>query len=104
MRHPAMRSKYRNVRTEVDGMRFDSKKESLYYRELKIQQACGTVHYFLRQVPFYLPGGVRYVVDFQVFYANGSVRYIDVKGKETAMFKTKKRMVEALYPIQIECS
>lgn len=57
---------------------------------------------FLRQVPFHLPGGVKYVVVFQEFHADGTVHFVDVKGMETAQFKTKKRMVEATYPVDIE--
>jgi len=56
-----------------------------------------------RQVPFHLPGGAKYVVDFVEFRADGTVHFIDVKGKETESFRAKKRMVESLYaPIEIE--
>ncbi len=62
----------------------------------------GDVLMFLRQVPFHLPGGVRYVVDFQEFHADGTIHFIDVKGMQTAEFKMKKKMVENLYPVEIE--
>lgn len=58
--------------------------------------------FYLRQVPFHLPGGVVYRVDFQEFHANGAVRFVDVKGHRTESYKAKKRMVEALYPVEIE--
>lgn len=96
-------NKYGAVATEVDGIRFDSKAEARYYVGLKDRVDSGRVLYFLRQVAIHLPGGVRYVVDFLEFHADGSVHYIDVKGVLTAQFKTKKRLVEALYPIKIEC-
>lgn len=100
---PAKRgSKYAAQPTEVDGIRFDSKAEARYYQQLKARVVAGEVSYFLRQVPIHLPGNVRYVVDFLEFWADGRVRYVDVKGVQTAMFKTKKRQVEALYPITIE--
>lgn len=100
------RHKYRAQRTEVDGIRFDSKAEARYYRQLLARRDAGEVLFFLRQVPFHLPGGVRYVVDFVEFLAPvseqaGLVRWVDVKGMETESFKAKKRMVEALYPIEI---
>ncbi|HEY4529359.1 MAG TPA: DUF1064 domain-containing protein [Luteimonas sp.] len=95
-------SKYAAQPTEVDGIRFDSKAEARYYQQLKARVAAGELAYFLRQVPLHLPGRTRYVVDFVEFWADGRVRYVDVKGVETAMFRTKKRQVEALYPIKIE--
>lgn len=97
-----LKHKYFAKPTEVDGIRFDSKKEAKYYGELKLLQKSGEVVMFLRQVPFHLPGGVIYRVDFQEFHRDGVVRFVDVKGFETAEFKMKKKMVEALYPIEIE--
>ena len=96
------RSKYGAIPTEVDGIRFDSKREAAFYSDLKLQQQAGVVAFFLTQVPIRLPGNTKYVVDFQIFYPDGRARYVDVKGKETQMFRTKKRQVEDLYPIEIE--
>lgn len=87
---------------ERAGIRFDSKKEANYYDRLKLREKAGEVVMFLRQVPFHLPGGVKYVVDFQEFHADGTVHFVDVKGMETAAFKAKKKMVEAMYPVEIE--
>ena len=100
---PAKRaSKYGAVPTVVDGIRFDSKAEARYYERLKLRVQSGEVLYFLRQVPFYLPGGTRYVVDFMEVHADGSIHWVDVKGVETQMFRLKKRQVESLYPVTIE--
>jgi dsDNA-binding SOS-regulon protein len=95
------RHKFGAVRTERDGMSFSSKLEAAYYDRLKLLQMAGEVSFFLRQVPFHLPGGVKYVVDYQVFYADGDVEFVDVKGMETPEFVAKKKMVEALYPVEI---
>lgn len=97
-----IRHKYKAVKTEADGIRFDSKIEARYYEQLKLRQRAGEVVFFLRQVPLHLPGSVRYVVDFQEFHSDGSVHFVDVKGMETTEFKTKKRIVESIYPITIE--
>lgn len=86
----------------LDGQTFDSQKEASYYRTLKGQMAEGRLLYFLRQVPFHLPGGVVYRADFMEFYKDGSVRVVDVKGHRTREYITKKKMVEALYPVTIE--
>jgi len=95
-------SKYNNVRTELDGIKFDSKKEAKYYLDLKIRVKSGEVVFFLRQVPFDLDGNVKYRVDFQEFHADGTVHFIDVKGMRTAMYILKKKQVESRYPITIE--
>jgi hypothetical protein len=104
VRHGFKRHKYgvspREKRT-ADGILFDSQLEMRVYKRLQLEKAAGVVLFFTRQSPFHLPGGVRYVVDFTVYYTDGSVKFIDAKGMETAEFKTKKRMVEALYPIEI---
>lgn len=94
-------SKHRNKPTERDGIRFDSKLEADYYDFLRVLRAAGEVLYFHRQVPIELPGSVKYRVDFLVFWTDGAVTYDDPKGKITPMFRDKKKMVEALYPITI---
>lgn len=94
--------KYRNVPTTVDEVRFDSKLEARYYQKLKALQAAGEVDFFLRQVPIHLPGGVTMRVDFLVFYADGRVSFQDTKGTVTRDWDNKRKMAEALYPIEIE--
>ena len=86
----------------VDGITFASKAEARYYGELCLSQKAGNVLMFLCQVPIRLPGGVKYVCDFVVFYPDGEIRWVDVKGRETDMFRLKKKQVEDLYPIEIE--
>ena len=41
------------------------------------------------------------VVDFVEFWADGTVNFIDVKGYKTPQYKRNKKLVEALYPIEI---
>ncbi|MCE5212652.1 MAG: DUF1064 domain-containing protein [Deltaproteobacteria bacterium] len=96
------KSKFHNVITEMDDMKFDSKKEAKYYSELKARVHLGEVKYFLRQIPLLLPGGIRYRVDFIEFWNDGSVHYVDVKGHRTDVYKMKKKLVESTYPIFIE--
>lgn len=63
----------------------------------------GEVLLIFRQVPFHLPGNVKYVCDFMVFWANGEITFEDVKGFKTAIYIAKKKMVEDLYyPIKIQ--
>lgn len=94
--------KFNAIKTTHDGIKFDSKKEGKYYLELKLRVQAGEVVFFLRQIPFYLPGGVTYRVDFQEFHSDGTVHFVDVKGMRTKDFIMKKKIVENLYPVEIE--
>ena len=97
------RNKYNAQPTYRDGMRFDSKKEAEFYDMLKLQKESGFVVLFLRQSRFDLPGNIKYTCDFQVFYSDGTVKFIDVKGFSTKSFLRSKKMVEELYwPVEIE--
>ena len=86
----------------VDGILFDSQKEAQYQKKLKLLKLAGDVSHWHRQVIFDLPGNTKYRVDFQVFWSDGTVRYIDVKGHRTKEFIRAKKQVEALYPVEIE--
>jgi len=94
-------TKYHAILTECDGIKFQSKKEAKYYRELQARVHAGEIKYFLRQIPFRLQGGVKYVVDFMEVWTDGSIHYVDVKGCRTPMYKMKRKMVEAAYPVRI---
>lgn len=96
------RHKFNAVKAESDGITFSSKAERAYYNRLKYLQQSGEVIFFLRQVPFFLPGNTKYIVDFQIFYADGTISFVDVKGVSTPMFTLKKKQVEDIYPIIIE--
>lgn len=97
-----IRHKFGARKVERDGIKFDSKKEARRYDELKLLVRAGKVLFFLRQVPFDLPGGIKYRIDFLIFWADGTVTFEDVKGFRTKDFIMKKKMVEDLYPVEIE--
>lgn len=94
--------KFRAKSVEYDGERFASKLEFRFKQHLDLLIKNGEVIFYLMQVPVRMPGGTKLIVDFQIFYANGCVRFIDTKGIETDSFKIKKREVEAIYPFKIE--
>lgn len=100
MKYP--KHKYNAKKTEIDGIRFDSKKEARYYQELLLRQRAGEIVFFLRQVPFHLPGNVRHVIDFVEFHTDGTVHIVEVKGYDTPQGKMKRKMVEDVYPVKIE--
>ncbi len=87
---------------ETDGLKFPSKMEARYYHKLKMLQQSGEVLFFLMQVPFILPGNIRYRCDFQIFWSDGHVSFVDTKAYETPVSMNKIKQVEALYPVQIE--
>jgi len=97
--------KYRNEPTYVDGIRFDSKKEARHYQGLCLLKKAGAVEWFDRQVryPLTVCGekvGV-YVADFVVRYSDGRAEVQDVKGVRTPVYKLKKRLMKAIYQIEI---
>lgn len=114
LRLPARRSKYAAIRTSVDGIVFASKKEAARYGELKLLEKVNRIRRLELQPKF--PIEVRgtkvctYVADFQyqVFDIDeggfsGRWRTVveDVKGIKTAVYRLKKKMVEATYGIRI---
>jgi hypothetical protein len=100
-------NKYRNVKTLVDGITFDSKKEAKRYSELKILEKAGEISR-LRSQPKYLlqPSyqngtkkirAIHYIADFE--YNNKYCETIveDVKGMKTDVYKLKKKLFEYIY-------
>ena len=100
--HKFNNHKYKAKPTIVDGIKFGSILEADYYRTLKFRVSAGIVTFFLRQVPFHLPGGVVYRVDFQEFHSDGTIHFVEIKGFPTPEWKIKYKQVEALYPVTIE--
>lgn len=96
-------NKHGASKVQHDSITFDSKAEGLRYLLNKQRIAQGLLAYQLLQVPLRLPGGVKYVVDFIEVGIDGQLSYVDVKGQVTQLFRTKKKQVEALYPIKIQC-
>ncbi len=90
--------KYKNKKTEVDGIVFDSKAEAKRYEELKLLKKHKLIQGFARQPSFLLPGNIRYRPDFIVCDLNGEITVEDVKGFETKEFKLKKKLWEESYP------
>lgn len=99
--------KYKAIPTVYRGMRFASKLEAGYCRQLDEMKERGEIEYYLRQVPFPLPGGVKYLCDFMMVINCGGdglkhLRYVEVKGYETRMGEMKRKQAEEIYGIEIE--
>jgi hypothetical protein len=97
-------SKMRNVRTEVNGVAFDSKKEAARWLVLLRRLQRGEIYFLKRQVPFRLEvNGVlicRYRADF-TYIENGRRVVEDVKGMITPIYKLKRALMLAIHGIQI---
>jgi hypothetical protein len=77
---------------------YSSKREAAYAANLAEMKANGEVLDWLEQVPVRLPGSTRYVIDFEVFMADGSVKFVEVKGVQTESWRIKMRLLEEAKP------
>jgi len=89
-------SKYRNVPTDVDGIRFASKREARRWRELRLLLKAGEIQGLARQVQFMLPGGIVYVADFLYLVSGSAWTIEDAKGVMTKEYVLKKRLMKSV--------
>jgi hypothetical protein len=100
--------KYKNIKTVINGITFDSKKEAAYYGILKLKQKAILIDRFEMQVRYDLVvNNVNigfYKADF-VTYKHGKVfEVIDVKSEITnklPVYRLKKKLMKAIYGIDI---
>ena len=94
-------SKYKNVPTVVDGVRFDSKKEARRDAELKLLERAGQISMLHRQRSFDLMVNgkkiCRYVGDW-AYIENHKAVVEDAKGHQTPAFRIKWALAKALFP------
>ena len=118
-------SKYRNEKTVIDGITFDSLKEGRYYHHLKGLVEEGKISNLRLQVPYTIADpvcvdvekrlktktkivqyqvwrGLKYVADF-VYTDNstGKEVVVDVKGFRTKEYMKKKRLMHLVKGIDI---
>lgn len=105
-------SKYRNKKTTVDGITFDSKREANRWVELRLMEQAGEIRELVRQPCWDLDvNGVEvatYRGDFQYERHDpggtwGTWRLVveDVKGFKTPVYKIKARLFLALHGFRI---
>lgn len=119
------RSKYKAVKTTIDGVTFDSKKEAKRYTELRLLEKAGHITHLELQPEYQITiNGAKickYKADFRYFtvrqenneqYYNSKGEWQtptmtgdkegqiveDVKGFKTPIYRLKKKLVEACYP------
>jgi hypothetical protein len=97
-------SKYGAIKTEIDGVIFASKREAKRYSELKLAERNGDISNLELQPKFPLiVNGKKiatYIADFR-YTEHGQVVIEDAKGFRTAVYRLKKKMVEAQYDVEI---
>lgn len=99
-------TKYRAKKTEIDGIKFDSKKEAKRYIALKELEKKGNIEKLILQPRFLLQEGFRkngkayrkieYVADF-MYEQDGKLIIEDVKGIKTDVYKLKQKLFEKRY-------
>ena len=102
-------SKFNNVKVEIDGYVFDSKKEAGYYGILRLKEKAKLIDRFEMQVRYDLVvNNIQigfYKADF-VTYKNGkALEVIDVKSemtKKLPVYRLKKKLIFACYGITIK--
>lgn len=98
-------AKYKNKRTEVDGLVFASQKEARRYQELKLLERAGEIFDLMWQRPFQIEvNGVeicKYVADFTYIEKGGWDVVEDVKGVLTPVYKLKKKLMLAVHGVEI---
>ena len=100
-------NKYGNIKSLVDGIKFDSRTEADYYLYLKNQKEKKLIKDFELQPKFLLQPKfkknnktyreINYVADFKVYKNDETIEIIDIKGFKTTEFKLKQKMFEYKY-------
>jgi hypothetical protein len=102
------RMKFGNTKVKIDGITFDSKKEAKYYGLYKLLVATRELKSFEvhKVYPLEVNGVLvcKYVADFVLYYPNGKITVVDIKGDATAglaVFRIKKQLMKAVHGLII---
>lgn len=104
------KNKYGAVKTEIDGITFDSKREGRRYIQLKRMELAGLINNLevnanlSPKIEFVFErDGIKfgsYQPDFK-YHENGNEIIEDAKGKKTKAYITKRRLMKEMYGISI---
>lgn len=103
-------TKYRAIPTVIDGIRFASKKEARRFQELKLLERAGKITELELQPRFdlFIPNSDKgkvgtYVGDFRYLDIERNITVLeDVKGMKTPVYRLKKKLMKAIYGIDIQ--
>lgn len=102
------RNKYGNVKTERDGVTYDSAKESRVLAELEMRERAGHIRDLRRQVQFAIVVNQIHICDFiaDAVYQEGARRVvIDVKSditRKNPVYRLKRKLLAAVLGIEVE--
>ena len=102
-------NKYRNVKTTVKGVKYDSKREATYVEQLRLLEKAGKITDLQTQVKFRFNGleydsgrTIQYWADASYIDSDGEYHVIDVKGVRTPAYKIKKALMWHWFKIEVE--
>lgn len=104
------RSKFGNVKTVVDGVTFDSRREATRWGELKLLHRAGIIADLRRQVPYDLTVNgkliCKYIADFTYAIPGDPPELVteDSKGVVTPEFRLKSKLMEAVHGVRVKLS
>ena len=103
----AVKSKYGSKKITIDGYKFDSKDEGIYYKTLLLKKARGEIQNFEMQPKYTLVPGfkkdgktyraITYTPDFLIYHNDGSQELIDVKGYSTQQGELRYKLFNYFY-------
>ena len=98
--------KYRNEKTVVNGITFDSKKEANRYKDLKLMEKAGKIRAIRIQFPCRLVANGIYICDYIADFVyrdqeTGKDVVEDAKGVRTKEYRLKAKLFEACYGFKI---
>jgi len=97
-----VKNKFGSIKQTYNGFSYDSKREAEYAAELDWLMEAKEVKKWERQhkISIDINGKhiCNYYVDFKVYFNDGRIEYHEVKGYETAVWKLKWKLSQAIYP------
>lgn len=100
-----MTHKYHAKPTEIDGIRFASKKEGRRYQELKLLEMAGEIENLELHPSFKIEVNgekvCRYIADFR-YREKGREIVEDAKGVRTPVYILKRKLMKAVHGIEIK--
>lgn len=103
------KNKYNAIQKEYNGVMYHSTKEAKYAMFLDRKIKAKEVERWERQLPFllFVNGYLvcRYILDFKVYYTDGTIKHIDVKGLKSGvpfqLFAMKQKLMKAIHNIDV---
>jgi hypothetical protein len=100
-RYRKVRTKYGNQSSAYNNKIYHSKKEAKFAQDLDLLVAGKQVDKWERQVKIdlrvYDQHVTNYYMDFVIYWTDGTIEYVEVKGFETKDWKIKWNLFEAIF-------